>query len=140
MTIDWILLPLFVQIGLTFLLLFWMGFVRIGALKRREVAIPDLALRQQAWPERPTRIANAYHNQLELPLLFYVVVILALFTRKVDILFVALAWMFVVTRLVHAGIQVTSNNVQRRFTAFLVGALILLLMWIIFAVRILLGI
>ena len=136
MTVDAILLPLFVQVGLTFFLLFWMGFVRIGALKRREVAVPDIALRQPAWPERPTQIANAYHNQLELPLLFYVLVILALFTRKADTLFVVLAWMFVATRLVHAAIQVTSNNVQRRFTAFLVGALILLLMWIIFALRI----
>ena len=139
MTIDWILLPLFVQVGLTFFLLFWMGFVRVGALKRREVTIPDIALRQPAWPERPTRIANAYHNQLELPLLFYVLVILALITRKADLLFVVMSWMFVVTRLVHAGIQVTSNDVQRRFSAFLVGALILLLMWIIFALRILFG-
>ena len=84
MTVDAILLPLFVQVGLTFFLLFWMGFVRIGALKRREVAVPDIALRQPAWPERPTQIANAYHNQLELPLLFHVLVILALFTRKAD--------------------------------------------------------
>jgi hypothetical protein len=136
MTVDAILLPLFVQIGLTFFLLFWMGSVRVGALRRREVAIRDIALGQPAWPERPTQIANAFHNQLQLPVLFYVLVILALFTRKTDTLFVVLAWMFVTTRLVHAGIHVTGNDVRQRFFAFLVGAIILLVMWIIFALRI----
>ncbi len=136
MTVDAILLPLFVQVGLTFFLLFWMGSVRVGALRRREVAMNDIALRQPAWPERPTQIANAFHNQLQLPVLFYVLVILALFTRKTDTFFVVLAWMFVTARLVHAGIHVTSNSVQRRFFAFLVGAIILLVMWIIFALRI----
>src|SRR5918997_2495171 len=133
MTVDAILLPLFVQVGLTFFLLFWMGSVRVGAIRRREVAMRDIALRQPAWPERPTQIANAFHNQLELPLLFYVLVILALFTRKADTFFVVLAWMFVTTRLVHAGIHVASNDVQRRFYAFLVGAIILLVMWVVFA-------
>jgi hypothetical protein len=136
MTIDAILLPLFVQVGLTFFLLFWMGSVRVAAVRSREVRIPDIALGQPAWPERPTKIANAYHNQLQLPLLFYVLVILALFTRKADTFFVVLAWMFVTTRLVHAAIHVTSNHLQRRFFAFLVGAIILLIMWIIFALRI----
>jgi hypothetical protein len=139
MTLDAILLPLFVQVGLTFFLLFWMGSVRVAALRRREVILRDIALRQPAWPERPTQIANAYHNQLELPLLFYVLVVLALFTRKADTLFVVLAWMFVTSRLVHAAIHVTSNDVRRRFYAFLVGAIILLVMWIVFALRIVFG-
>ena len=136
MTIDAILLPLFVQVGLTFFLLFWMGSVRVGAIRRREVAIPDIALGQPGWPARVTQIGNAYHNQLQLPLLFYVLVILALFTRKADTFFVVLAWMFVTTRLVHAGIHVTSNGMRTRFAAFAAGALILLIMWIVFALRI----
>ena len=136
MTVDAILLPLFVQVGLTFFLLFWTGSVRVAAVRGREVRIPDIALGQPAWPARVTQISNAYHNQLELPLLFYVLVILALFTRKADTFFVVLAWMFVATRLVHAAIHVTSNDVQRRFFAFLVGALILFIMWIVFALRI----
>ena len=136
MTVDAVLLPLFVQVGLTFFLMFWMAHARIGAVRRREVAIPDIALGQPGWPKRTTQIANAYHNQLQLPVLFYVLVILALFTRKADMFFVVLAWMFVTTRLVHAAIHVTSNDLQRRFFAFAVGAIILLVMWIIFALRI----
>ena len=140
MTIPAVLLPVFVQVGLTFALLFWMGSVRLRALRGREVRVADIALRQPAWPERPTQISNAYDNQFQLPLLFYALVPLALITRKADLLFVVLSWMFVATRLAHAAIHTTSNKVQTRFMAFAAGAVILLIMWIVFAAHILLGI
>ena len=44
------------------------------------------------------------------------------------------------SRIVHATIHTTSNIVRQCFNAFVVGALVPLLMWIIFAWRILLGI
>jgi len=140
MTIPAVLLPVFVQVGLTFFLLFWMGAVRLRALKGREVRLGDIALRQPAWPERPTQISNAYDNQFQLPVLFYALVPLALITRKADLLFVVLSWIFVATRLAHAAIHTTSNNVQQRFMAFLAGAVVLLIMWIVFAAHILLAI
>ena len=55
----------------------------------------------------------------------------------VCLLFVVMAWIFVLSRLAHAYIHTTSNHVPTRFRAFAVGMLVLLLMWIIFAVRIL---
>jgi hypothetical protein len=140
MTVPAVLLPVFVQVGLTFFLLFWMGAVRLRALKGREVRVGDIALRQPAWPERPTQISNAYDSQFQLPVLFYALVPLALITRKADLLFVVLSWIFVATRLAHAAIHTTSNNVQQRFMAFLAGAIVLLIMWIVFAAHILLGI
>ena len=140
MTIPAVLLPVFVQVGLTFFLLFWMGAVRLRALKGREVRLGDIALRQPAWPERPTQISNAYDSQFQLPVLFYALVPLALITRKADLLFVVLSWVFVATRLAHTAIHTTSNNVQQRFMAFLAGAVVLLIMWIVFAAHILLGI
>ncbi len=138
MTIPAVLLPVFVQVGLTFFLLFWMGSVRPRALKAREVRVGDIALRQPAWPERPTQISNAYDSQFQLPVLSYALVPLALITRKADLLFVVLSWIFVATRLAHAAIHTTSNNVQQRFMAFLAGAIVLLIMWIVFAAHILL--
>jgi len=139
MTIPAILLPVFVQVGLTFVLLFWMARTRIGCLQRREVTMADIALGQDAWPKRATQIGNAFHNQLELPLLFYIAVILAMLTRKADLLFVVLAWLFVATRLAHAYIHVTTNHVRHRFYVFAVGAAVLLVMWIALAVSILIA-
>ena len=137
MSIQAILLPLFVQVALTFFLLFWSGRARVAAVRRGDVHPRDIALRQPNWPKQETQIANAYHNQLELPVLFYVLTVLAIITRHADLLFVALAWLFVVLRLVHAYIHLTSNHVGRRFAVFAASALVLLVMWVIFAVRIL---
>lgn len=135
-----ILLPVFVLVFLTFGLMFWMGFSRIGALKRGESKIKDVALGQTNWPPRVQQIHNSYVSQFQLPMLFYVLTVLAMFTRQADYLFVVLAWLFVLTRFVHAYIHTTSNYVRHRFNAFLAGAIILLAMWIIFALRILLAI
>src|SRR5262249_35846837 len=136
MTVQAILAPLFVLVALTFALLMWMGLVRFAAVRRREVRVSDVALGQLNWPPRVQQISNCYHNQLQLPVLFYVLTILALFLRKADLLFVVMAWIFVLLRVVHAAIHVTSNRVFHRFQAFAAGAIVLLLMWIIFAVRV----
>ena len=140
MSIQAILLPLFVQVALTFFLLFWTGRARVAAVRRGDVHPRDIALREANWPKQETQIANAYHNQLELPVLFYVLTILVIITRHADLLFVVLAWLFVVLRLVHAYIHLTSNRVGRRFAVFATGFLVLLIMWVTFAVRLLLGV
>jgi hypothetical protein len=137
MSVTSLLLPLFVQVGLTFVLMGWMWRLRIAALKSRQVSFRDIALRQPAWPARATQVGNAFHNQLELPFLFSVLVALILITRTTDILFVVLAWAFVAARLVHAFIHTGSNVVPRRFYAMVASAVILAVMWLIFALRIL---
>lgn len=131
-----LLYPVFVQIALTFALLVAMGRVRAGAARRGEVKLKDIALGQRAWPDRVTQISNAFHNQLELPVLFYVLVAFVIITRTGNDLLLALAWAFVASRLVHAWIHVTRNNVIRRFSVYLAGVVVLMAMWAIFALRI----
>jgi hypothetical protein len=137
MTIQMVLLPVFVQVALTFALLFWMASVRTASIRRGETKMRDIALAQPAWPARVTQISNCYHSQFQLPLLFYVLVILAWVTRQADLIFVVMAWIFVLARIAHAYVHTTSNHVPTRFNVFAVGAIMLLIMWIIFAVRIL---
>jgi hypothetical protein len=137
MTVQDILAPLFVMVALTFALMVWMGAARVAAIRRGELRVKDIALGQSNWPPRVQQISNCYHNQFQLPVLFYVLTVLALFLRKADFLFVVMAWVFVVLRILHAVIHVTSNHVGRRFQAFAAGAVVLLLMWAVFAVRIL---
>ena len=139
MSIQAVLLPLFVQVALTFVLLFWMGFARASAIKRKETRIANIALGQMNWAPRVQQLSNCYASQFQVPVLFYVLVILAIITRHADLLFVVLAWLFVLARLVHAYIHTGTNYVPHRFNAFLAGVVILLAMWLIFAARILLG-
>ncbi len=139
MTIQMVLLPVFVQVALTFALMTWMASVRTASIKRGEIKIRDIALRQPAWSAKATQISNCYDSQFQIPLLFYVLVILAWTTKQADLIFVVMAWIFVLSRLAHAYIHTTSNHVPTRFNIFAVGVIVLLLMWIIFAVRILMS-
>jgi len=139
MSVAAVLAPLFVQVALTFALLVWMVVVRTEAVRRGEARLRDTALGDPNWPPRVRQISNCFRNQFELPLLFYVLVVLSYVLRKADYVFVVAAWIFVASRLVHAFIHTGSNAVPRRFMAFLVGAVVLLLMWALFAARILLS-
>lgn len=137
MSVASLLAPVFVQVALTFALMLWMAALRVSAVRGRQVRPKDIALREPNWPQRATQIANAFHNQLELPLLFYVLVALILVTRTNSDAFVGLAWAFVGARLVHAWIHTGSNEVDKRFFAMAAGMVILAVMWVLFAVRVL---
>jgi hypothetical protein len=135
MSIQFVLAPLFFQVLLVFILMFWMAKERRTALWRGVVQYRDVALREPKWPPKAMQVANCFSNQFELPVLFYVVTILALITRQADLLFVALSWVFVVARYIHAFIHTTSNRVPRRTLAYAVAALVLLALWVELALR-----
>jgi len=139
MSIPTILLPLFVEVALTLGLLLWLAEVRRRDFKSGAVNPSRIALREPNWPVRTQQVAYSFSNQFELPVLFYVLTILEIITRHADLIFVVLAWIFVLMRLGQAYVHTTSNVVMRRGGFYVVGALVLIAMWIIFAVRILLG-
>jgi hypothetical protein len=136
MSIEAILLPMFVQVALTFVLLFWMLFLRLRAVRRGEVSPDQIALREPHWPRHVQQVGNAFHNSVEMPMLFYVVVLLALMTKTLDVTIYVLMWMFVLSRILHAGVHVTSNRLAHRTPLFLVGAIALALIWVIVIARV----
>jgi len=117
MSVQMILLPVFVQVGLTFALLLWMR----GAGGRGR-----------------TSNGPAGTDEFGLPTLFYVLIALAMPVRHADLVIVMLSWIFVVTRFAHAGILVSSRNGGERSMAWYASALVLLAMWLYFALKILL--
>ena len=139
MSIEAILLPLFVQVLLTFALMFGMMYYRTNALRSGETRLSEIAMREPNWPTRATQFAYAFSNQFELPVLFYVLAALALATCQARATLVILSWIFVASRLAHVFIHTTSNNVPRRFWAYCVGLATLMLMWALFAVDIVAG-
>lgn len=139
MSLAIILLPLFVEVILTFALLFSAGALRSGHLRAGTVKPEDIALREPNWPKRTTQVSNAYSNQTELPTLFYILALLAYFTHHAGLLFVILAWVFVVFRLLHAYVHVTSNIPHVRGMLFGLGSVTLAVMWVILIVQVLTG-
>jgi hypothetical protein len=139
MQLPFILLPLFVQVALTFGLLIWMIPLRQGDFARG-VARPDnISLREPNWSPKTLQVGYCFSNQFELPVLFYVLMILLVLTRHADVLMVALAWVFVLSRIGHALVYTTNNKVKVRGAIYGIGALVLMVMWIVYAVRIMLG-
>jgi hypothetical protein len=136
MSVQMILLPLFVQVLLTIAL-------GLHLAVRRRVALAqgtrwqDISMREPNWPKDAIIANNAYLNQFEVPVLFYVLTILALITKQADLLFVMMAWIFVVMRILQAGVFVTSNHVPIRGAFFGIGFIVLVIMWILFIIRIL---
>ncbi|NPV19379.1 MAPEG family protein [Bradyrhizobium aeschynomenes] len=109
MSLTMVLLPVFVQIGLTFALLFW--------TKARGQAT-DAA------------------DEFGLPTLFYALIAIALPLRHADLVIVLLSWVFVVTRFVNAGLVRGAD--RQRGLAWTASALVLLAMWLYFALKMLL--
>jgi hypothetical protein len=139
MSLQAVLLPLFVEVILTFALLFWMAPLRAHAFSSGAVRPQDIALREQKWPQQAAKVANAFSNQFELPVLFYVLTILAYVTHHAGIVFLVLAWVFVVFRLLHAYVHVTSNIVRLRGSLYIVSALTLAVNWAVYMIAVLTG-
>lgn len=134
-----ILAPLFVQVLLTFSVMIGMMVFRTSALQSGTTRFEDIAMREPNWPRQPALFANAFSNQFELPVLFFVLTILAMLTKHADLTFVVLAWVFVAFRILQAFVHVTSNNVRFRGGYYGASAMVLLIMWLIFIVKIMLG-
>jgi hypothetical protein len=137
MTTQAILLPLFVEVILTFLLLFWLAPLRTRDFNAG-IARPDnVALREPNWSPRALQVGYSFSNQFELPVLFYILTILAYVTHLAGVAFVVLAWIFVIFRILQAYVHVTSNKIRVRGAFFGIAAIALALNWAIYIFEVL---
>jgi hypothetical protein len=79
---------------------------------------------------RPTR---QLANQFEFPVLFYALVAIAIAVPVQDPLIAGLAWCYVVLRWAHALSHVALNRLYVRTPVFMVGNIVLLVMWLVLA-------
>lgn len=126
------------QVGLTLALLWLLGRRRLPLVMGGRVNREDVAVTRDGWPLDAQLASNAFDNQFQLPVLFYVAVFVALYFEP-NWVEAGLAWAFVASRVVHARIHVTSNNVNQRFTAYVTGFALLSLMWLELAVQLVLS-
>lgn len=129
--------PVFVLAFWTFIVLNVMGVRRIRAGAKRQVRPDDFKLGESDQVPERVRIANRnYMNLLELPVLFYAVSLIVFVTASVTSAIVASAWVFVVLRIAHSLIHLTTNNVMHRLYVFVAGTTALLVLWILAALSI----
>jgi len=84
----------------------------------------------QQVPDIITKTSRNFNNQFEVPLLFYVVATLYISLDVMSSLSIALAWVFVISRLAHSYIHITYNHTLHRMIAFFIGFLAVLALWV----------
>ena len=126
-----LLLPLLAQVLMTFIVLYIMGRKRVNEIKKMKIHPQRTDVRTHAREvfKESEAAADNFHNQLETPILFYVVILLTLMLMVQDYVIVALAWTFVALRYIHSFIHITYNRVLHRFSVFVFSSLVLFAIW-----------
>lgn len=128
---DVILIPVFGHLALVFILFVMVSIKRMQAVKLGKLQSDDLAHKSNE-PEVSRRWANNLNNQFEIPLLFYALIAILYATGSVNWTYVALAFVFLIGRIIHTLVQVSGDNVGLRGKVFTVNFLALACMWLIF--------
>ena len=123
------------QVLLTLAILILMGRERVPRIMSGEIAMADIAVERSAYPLQARLLSNNFDNQFQLPVLFYVAALLALWSGTVGWVEVVFAWAFVALRCVHAAIHTTSNSLLPRFSAYTAGMVVLIVLWLWLVVR-----
>lgn len=121
-----IALPVFAMMGLTALVWLRMYWLRIGAWRRGRLSSAYMRTAQGTPPpEQVVAASRHFSNLFEVPVLFYVTCLLLAVLARVDGVFLAMAWLFVLCRVVHAAIHLTYNNPYHRFASYVAGCVVL---------------
>ena len=124
-----ILYPAFAMALLTFGVSVWLLKMRIKAYKSG--ADPRyFKLNQGDLPVYAKQAEQHYENLFEMPVLFYVVLLLAFVTQTANVGLVFLAWAYVAVRAAHSYVHLGENKLLLRRNVFLASFAILLVMWI----------
>lgn len=126
--------PMLAHVLLVFIVYVVLARRRAAVVRSGEAKAAAYKLRASE-PEGSMTAANNLMNQFEAPVLFHVCCLALHATAGVSIVALVLAWLFVLSRYVHAWIHLTTNRLKQRNYAFRSGLGLLALMWIWFALH-----
>jgi len=125
-----IFLPAFAMVALTLVVWFRMYTTRVAQMKRERIHPQSVATSAQAAARlTDSRAADNFRNLFELPVLFYLALVVAAVSGLANTTTLALAWLFVLLRVVHSAIHCGYNKVMHRFQAYLAGGVVLWVLW-----------
>ena len=128
-------LPFLAQIALTLVVLLWLAYTRVSVLVKKG-GMAKVA--KSGFPARAEKASDNFKHQFELPVLFYVLCLFAMFAGITAGYLVVLAWVFVAARVFHAGVQLGPNVIfPWRFGSFVLSAICAVQMLIVITVKVL---
>jgi len=133
-----ILYPVFAMFALVIFVLMRMRSMRFAAVRNREVDVRFYRAFQEGSEPEPLRVISRHFvNLFEMPVLFYVGVIMTYVTQNVSGWMVGCAWTYVALRYAHSFVHLTSNNVPVRVSVYFASNAVLLVMWATLLVQLL---
>jgi len=120
---------------LTFAVLGQIPRRRFAAVFRKDVTPDDFRFGESDRVSGHVAIPNrAMMNLLEVPMLFYVICLMAYASGGVTVAMVVLAWSYVALRVIHTLVHMTYNRVMHRLIPFALSNAVLIAMWAVFFV------
>jgi hypothetical protein len=133
---KFLVLTVVFQVLLISVILVVMGRRRFAAARNKEIHLAAFRTMDLAGAnERVITASRNFDNQFQMPMLFIFGVLFVLQFGFADFVFVLLASIFVVLRLLHAVVHLTTNHVRQRFNLFLASCVVLWVFWIRFAIE-----
>ncbi|SDQ36472.1 MAPEG family protein [Pseudoxanthomonas sp. CF125] len=132
--------PMGAMVALTFIVWVRLYYVRIPEMRRLRIHPQAVATSAQKSARLvDTRAADNFSNLFEVPVLFYLALIVAYLTQQATPLVLGLAWGFVAGRVLHSLIQCSYNKVMHRFTVYVLSTCVVWVLWAVLAVGLLRG-
>lgn len=125
-----IFLPMLVVVALTFVAFIKMGMARASAMKDGQDPAYYRAHLGTPEPENTRAAVRHYGNLLELPTVFYAACITAFVIGTVGRWTLVFAWAYAAFRVIQSLVHMTYNNPAHRGSAFVLGVLGLLALWV----------
>lgn len=123
--------PMLVMFLWTFAVMVRNVQVRVRSVIKGELTNEYFELFQGANPsDIVAKTGNNLRNMFEFPLLFYVVLVLALILQRIDSFVIVFAWLYVGLRIGHSIVHLTFNKVPIRFAFYFASNLVLLALWL----------
>ncbi|MEZ5871809.1 MAG: MAPEG family protein [Nitratireductor sp.] len=129
-----ILWPMVIHALATMYLYVPMSRARVRSVKEGSVKGSVYKL-NQGEPEESLRFTNAIRNQNETGVHFYAGILAAFASGNSTLILTVLAWAFVLVKLAHVYVHVSTNNLRHRRPVFMVAYFILIAFWLVFAIH-----
>lgn len=128
---KWLLLTVFAQVILTSLVMLIMGRRRIKAAKHKHINVAAFqTMNLTGASEQVIATGRNFDNQFQMPMLYMFAVLFIMQLGLSDATFVILGAVFVALRYWHTVIHIGNNALRARFKVFLLGCLVLWVIWI----------
>ena len=113
-----------------------MRSMRFGAVRRKEISVEYYrAYPEGQEPEALRVLARHFANLFEVPILFYVGVLMTYVTHQVTWFLIGCAWAYVLMRYLHSWVHLGTNDVRVRFALYFSSGFVLSVMWATLLVR-----